>query len=143
MNCNKCSGAGWYMSDPVECRDGKRRRTKLKCECTFPVKSDELLDELRTLRALSLTLEARAERGDTFRRRARIVIDKLEQQLNITRRALELLILLADKEHGPARLDPRTAQQLRAQYIDAMRSVQNEHLLADVWSSPADGLFDD
>jgi hypothetical protein len=31
--CSRCGGSGWYVSEPVMCRDGKMRKTRLKCGC--------------------------------------------------------------------------------------------------------------
>lgn len=32
-NCDQCGGAGWYLTPPLECRDGKFRQTRCKCSC--------------------------------------------------------------------------------------------------------------
>ncbi len=31
--CDQCGGTGWYLTPPLECRDGKMRRTRCKCGC--------------------------------------------------------------------------------------------------------------
>lgn len=145
MTCPKCNGAGVYLSEPVECRDGKKRRTRLNCDCATAADDPTAVlanfkTELRMTRAVCESLDGQLRSADTFRRKTREVVEELEANVNALRRALELLRTLSDRD---LRMTTGQRNQLNAEYIDAMETVHRRFLLCDDYQSPGAGLFDD
>ena len=42
--CVRCKGTGWYSTPPVQCTDGRKRCTAIKCWCQNRDYKRELID---------------------------------------------------------------------------------------------------